>query len=186
MTQSEEQKLVAHLLKRTEMGFGLTVPLLRTLIQSLLLTGCASNPNRVTGYEGSNQLPPESFVAHFRQRHKLVLRSTMEVNMARGVKGLKDMMAWQRDTRLTLVTNPRFAHCFRNGEQMFNMDETPLQVGVSKMKVLTKKGFTGHLSNFSGSSREHVSMCVTISAAGMLFIRLIYKGKNNVAKKHLW
>lgn len=106
--------------------------------------------------------------------------------MARGVKGIKDMMAWQRDTRETLVTKPRFARCFHDGMTMYNMDETPLQVGVSKMKVLTKKGFTGHLSNFSGSSREHVSMCVTISASGLLFIRLIYKGKNNVAKKHLW
>ena len=109
----------------------------------------------------------------------------MEVNPARAVKGIQDMVAWQRDTRETLVTDPKFAQCFKNGMRIYNMDETPLQVGTSKMKVLTKKGFSGHLSNFSGSSREHVSMCVTIAGAGLLFVRLIYKGKNNVAKKYL-
>ena len=186
LTPAEEEKIVAHCLMRTERGFGLTVPLLRTLIQSVLQVGCASNPERLTGYEAFNQLPPKSYVQGFRERHKLVLRATMEVNQARAVKGIKDMIAWQRDTRETLVTNPKFAQCFNNGMRIFNMDETPLQVGASKMKVLTKKGYPGHLSNFSGGSREHVSLCVTISGSGHLIVRLIYKGKNNVAKKYLW
>ena len=112
----------------------------------------------------------------------------MELSKARSILTVKDLEIWQKYTEDGLVFNPKFRECFLDGsgKRILNMDESSLSLGESKTKILAETGTGNVLYNKAGSSREHVSLALTVSADGsVVAVRLVYKNKNNVAKKKL-
>ena len=147
---------------------------------------CAANPDRVSGWEEADHFPGDRFVYNFATRNKLVLRTTTELSNARQHLTYKDLELWQEDTYKALVSNPKYAPCFRDPRRIFNMDESPFSVGKEKIKVLGKKGTKNVLYHKSGSSRDNLTLIAAINAAGMVVPpRMVYKNKTNIAKKHL-
>ena len=57
-------------------------------------------------------------------------------------------------------------------------DETALEFGSEHQTVLAPKGHKGPLYNIGGSSRDHVTLSVTVSASGTVTgMRVVYSGK---------
>ena len=82
LTEEEEKKITDLLVWRVERGFGYKHHDVALLIQELLKSVCASNRDRVSGLEGVDHFPDESFVYNFARRNKLVLRTTTELSNA--------------------------------------------------------------------------------------------------------
>ena len=76
---------------------------------------CASNPDKVSGWEEDNHLPPRDFAYNFAKRNVLFIRSTMELSKARSILTVKDLEIWQKYTEDGLVFNPKFRECFLDG-----------------------------------------------------------------------
>ena len=128
-TGEEEKKITDLLVWRVERGFGYKHHDVALLIQELLKSVCASNRDRVSGWEGADHFPDESFVYNFARRNKLVLRTTTELSNAMN-------QLTYRDLELKgLVSNPKFSACFQDPRRIFNMDESPFGIGESKPRI---------------------------------------------------
>ena len=65
------------------------------------------------------------------------------------------------------------------------MDETSIELGVNKKKVLAKRG-TKVLYNVTSSTRDHITTVLTVNAAGNLVSpRCFFRGQRNMAATHL-
>ena len=185
LTIEEEQKIVAHVIYRQKIGCGMTFLQLQLLVQEVLVAVTAANPARSSPYGDKGHFPDRFFARRLATRNNLTLRATMEISKGRQILSVDDLVAWQRDTEAGLVNNEVLAECFKNGDRVFNQDETSVQVGSGSEKVLAVKG-TKVLYNFSGSSREHVTASFTVSASGgCVPVRTIFKGVRNMAAQHL-
>ena len=178
LSKEEENKLCNLIIQKLKLGYSLTFFELRHLIQEALIRLCKANPARTSPWENENHFPNGNFVYNFAARNNLVLRSTMELSKARSMLSLEGLMKWYQDTFKALVSHPDYADCWKDPKRILNQDETGLQVGASKVKVLAPRGVDHVLYSKGGGSHEHVSMSVTANAAGeCVGTRLIYKGK---------
>ena len=101
----------------------------------------------------------------------------MELSKARSMLSEKDVENWQKDTEIGLVFNPECADCWNDPKRILNQDEVGIQIGQSKVKVLAPRGIDSVLYSKGGGSHEHVSLSVTVNAAGhCVGPRLVYKG----------
>ena len=80
-SEAEEKRLVAHIVRLMQLGFGVTTDELMLIMQELMTELRAANPKRQTKWE--ENMPPYHFVHNFVVRNNLALRSTSEVNKAR-------------------------------------------------------------------------------------------------------
>ena len=177
LSTEEEIKIREHIIRLLFRSYSLTFFELRYLIQESLIRLCEANPSRITTFEASNHLPDDKFVYNFATRNMLVLRSTMELSKARSMLSEKDVENWQKDTEIGLVFNPECADCWNDPKRILNQDEVGIQIGQSKVKVLAPRGIDSVLYSKGGGSHEHVSLSVTVNAAGhCVGSRLVYKG----------
>ena len=80
LTLEEESKIMDHLKWRASTGCGVNYSQLQSLIQEVLLAVKEANPDRVTGYEDSGQMPERSFIRRLISRHNIKLRRTAEIS----------------------------------------------------------------------------------------------------------
>ena len=80
LTAEEESKIVKHVKWRASVGCGLQWRQLQPLIQEVLLGVKTANPDRITGYEKTAQLPNINFCRRLAFRHNLSLRRTSEIS----------------------------------------------------------------------------------------------------------
>ena len=110
----------------------------------------------------------------------MVLLTTTELSNARNQLTYRDLEF------KGLVSNPKFSACFQDPRRIFNIDESPFGIGESKPRIWAKRGTSDVLYIKSLSSRENLTMIATINAAGdVAAVRMVYKNKNNIAKKRL-
>ena len=181
----EEKLIIDHVIRRQEIGCGVTWYQLQLLLQEVLQKLGNSNPDRVNIYEDQGYLPNMPFVRRFASRNNLALRMSLEISKGRQICSVSDLENWQADTQKYLLDNPRLADIFSNPSRMFNQDESAIESGSSKHKVLAPVGCKV-IYHISGSSREHITTSYICSAnGGLVSPRCIYKGKRNVAEVHL-
>ena len=72
-TVDEEVTIVGHILYKAAIGYGESWKSTRLLLQQVLTSIVAANPQRVTGLENQGQLPSQSWVSRFAKRHNLKL-----------------------------------------------------------------------------------------------------------------
>ena len=71
--------------------------------------------------------------------------------------------------------------CFQDPARVWNTDETAIELGVSKKRVLAQRGVKV-LYNVSSSTRDHITCVLTVSAAGdMVPPMVVFRGVRNVA-----
>ena len=184
-TKEEEKKIIDHIVWKQEIGCGLTFEQLGLLVQEVLLGLKEANPDRVTGFEGTNQLPYSMWLRRFAERNDICLRRSMEISKGRQCLTQYDLDSWQQDTESYLLSNSVLAECFQDPTRLFNQDETSVELGSSDRRVLAKKG-TKVVFHVSSGSREHITVSYACNAAGgMVPPRVIYKGVRNMAATHL-
>ena len=83
LTPIEESKIVNHVKWRASIGCGLDWRQWQSIIQEVLLEVKEANPERITGYENTGQLPNIMFVRRLAERHNLTLRRTSEISKGR-------------------------------------------------------------------------------------------------------
>ena len=185
LTPDEESKIVAHVKWRASVGCGLEWRQLQSIIQEVLLGVKSANPDRITGYEGTGQLPNVDFCRRLALRHNLSLRRTSEITKGRQILTKEDMQLWQMETENFLFANPDLRAAMLDPRRIFNQDETAIEVGASTQRVLADKD-TKILYSVSGSSREHITASYVCGADNIIIPpRCIYKGVRNVAVTHL-
>ena len=80
LTFEEEAAIVRHVRWRAGIGCGVNWQQLQSLIHEVLLGIKIANPNRLTGYEKSGQVPNMPFVRRLAERHNLTLRRSSEIS----------------------------------------------------------------------------------------------------------
>ena len=80
LTFEEEQAIVGHVRWKAGIGCGVNWQQLQSLIHEVLLGIKIANPNRMTGYEESGQVPNMQFVRRLAERHNLTLRRSSEIS----------------------------------------------------------------------------------------------------------
>ena len=121
-TQEEEKKIIDHIVWKQEIGCGLTLEQLGLLVQEVLLGLKEANPDRVTGFEETNQLPYYNWVRRFAERNDISLRRSIEISKGRQCLTEFDLDSWQQDTESYLLSNPVLAECFQDPTRLFNQD----------------------------------------------------------------
>ena len=186
LTEEEERKIVDYILFRKTIGCGMSLYQVQLLIQEVLIAVCSANPDRTSPYADSNHMPNKMFVSRFVSKHGLTLRAALEISKGRQILTKFDLEKWQQETQEGLVNHPKFQDCFLDSSRIFNQDETSLQIGVDKQKIVAKVGTTEMLYNKSGSTRDHVTVSFTVQAnGGVVAVRVVNRGKRNVALNHL-
>ena len=130
MFPDEEQKILKCVKKMFLLGYGFDARRLADLIQELLQAVVKVNPDRNVDKWEENR-PDTNFVYNFTRRHNLVYRSTMELCNARAANSMEDIMSWFNDTAETLVNNPEYADCFKDGRRILNL------VGIFSAAIAT-------------------------------------------------
>ena len=182
LTEEEERKIVDHILFRKTIGCEMSLYQVQLLIQEVLITVCSANPDRTSPYADSNHMPNKMFVSRFVSKHRLTLRAALEISKGRQILTKFDLEKWQQETQEGLVNHPKFQDCFLDSSRIFNQDETSLQIGVDKQKIVAKVGTTEMLYNKSGSTRDHVTVSFTVQPnGGVVAVRVVNRGKRNVA-----
>ena len=75
--------------------------------------------------------------------------------------------------------------CFQDPARVWNTDETAIELGVSKKRVLAQRGVKV-LYNVSSSTRDHITCVLTVSAGGdMVPPMVVFRGVRNVATERL-
>ena len=140
--------------------------------QTTMSVLCASNPDKVSGWEEDNHLPPRDFAYNFAKRNVLSIRSTMELSKARSILTVKDLEIWHKYTEDGLVVfNPKFRECFLDGsgKRILNMDESLLSLGESKTKILLFKSLNTEYRAHGSVARVSSVIFVSFDSGGQLF-----------------
>ena len=185
LTLTEEADLLQHVKWRASIGCGVDWIQLQLLIQEVLLAVTTSNPERVTGYEKSGQLPNMSYVRRLSEKYNLSLRRTAEISKGRQILTEADLRLWQKDTVDYLWSKPELAEALQDPSRIFNQDETSVQIGSSCKRILAEVG-TKVLMSISSGRREHITASYLVYASGgMVPPRCVFRGVRNVALVHL-
>ena len=99
---------------RSKLGCGYNFKQLQSLFKEFFTRVCENSPNRRSGFETSNHLPPISWVYEFVRRGNLVLRSTLELGSARALLSVDTVVTWFDNVDECILTKP--------GLQEANMD----------------------------------------------------------------
>ena len=102
LSPEEEKKVTDHVKWRASISYGVDWPMLRLLLQEVLVAVTRSNPERITGLEEKGQLPDISYVRRFAECHQLVPRATMGISKGRQV----ELALWQGDSWSFFSANP--------------------------------------------------------------------------------
>ena len=96
-TTEEEAKLVSFVSHRMSLGCGLDFSQLSLVIQELAIAVKSSNKDREFPSTWEELFPPQPYVRTFIRRNNLVLRSTLNLNLARAVLTVVDLKKWFDD-----------------------------------------------------------------------------------------
>jgi len=164
LTTEEEDELAGYCINMQKLGFGLSRPAVDSLVLEILRT----RDNQC------QRTPSEKWWRRFKRDHpNISFRVPQELTEARAQKG-NPIIVKDHFTKLQQIIDE---HNLTAG-QIWNMDETGFSISSSLQKVLAQKG-ARNVHKVSGSSKDHVSVCPTISAAGTFIPPLlIYKGVN--------
>ena len=84
-----------------------------------------------------------------------------------------------------MSADPELLAALKDPSRNFNQDETSVQLGNNRQKVLACRG-TKLLYHVSSSTRDHITISFTVSAKGRVVPpRCVFKGVRNVALQHL-
>ena len=109
----------------------------------------------------------------------------MQISKGRQVISAEELALWQNDTWKTLSADPELLAALKDPSRNFNQDETSVQLGNNRQKVLACRG-TKLLYHVSSSTRDHITISFTVSAKGRVVPpRCVFKGVRNVALQHL-
>ena len=133
-------KVVDHVKWRASIGHGLDWHMLGLLLQELFLALKLANPARVTGLEDVGQLPTSIWIRRFAERHNLVGRATMPISKGRQVVTPEEIKLWQEDAITFFSSKPELMAALQDKRRVWNTDESSVELGVSKKRVLTQKG----------------------------------------------
>ena len=120
LTELEEKKVSEHCVWRAQRGCGSTRQQLQILIQEILQEIVTVNPNRVTGYEKSNQLPPIDMVQRLITRRGLSVRKTIEISRGRQACTEADLDAWFNLTLSFFTSKPELNEAYQDPTRVFN------------------------------------------------------------------
>ena len=177
-TIEEEAQIVQFVRGRVELGVGLSFKQLCLVIQELLAKLKSVNPERYCPPSWNNFYPEETFVRRLAERNNISLRRTMALSAARAVLTVSDLDSWFSHIKERFVDPPKFSEIWKDPQRIFNQDETALEFGSEHQSVLAPRGHKGPLYNIGGSSRDHVTLSVTVSADGEVAgMRVVYPGK---------
>ena len=185
LKKNEEEMVANHVRHMATIGYGVTWPGLRCLLQEVLLSLTAANPSRKTGLEDRNQLPSTSYVQRFAARIGLSLRKTSAISKGRAVISPVDIKLWFADISSFLDRRPDLLVALQDPRRVFNQDETACELGVGSQWVLAGKN-TKQVFGVTSSTREHVTMSFTVNAAGeMVPPRAVFAGLRDMARIRL-
>lgn len=175
----DEETQIANFVKsRVELGVGLDFRQLCLVIQELLARLKKVNPDRYSPPTWVDFYPEETFARRLAARNGISLRRTMSLSTARACLTVSDLDSWFSNIKERFVDPPEFSEVWKDPQRIFNQDETALEFGSEHQTVLAPKGHKGPLYNIGGSSRDHVTLSVTVSASGEVAgMRVVYSGK---------
>ena len=109
----------------------------------------------------------------------------MGISKGRQIVSEEELRLWQDDTWKFFSSNPELLEALQDKSRVFNLDETSIELGINKKKVLTQRG-TKVLYNVSSSSQDHITTVLTVNAAGHIVSpQCFFRGKRNMAAAHL-
>ena len=177
-SKDEESQIINFVKTRVELGVGLDFRQLCLVIQELLTRLKTVKPTRYSPPTWVKFYPDESFVRRFIARNGISLRRTMSLSSARAYLSVSDLDSWQTKIKERFVDSPKLSEVWKDPRRIHNQDETALEFGSEHQTVLAPKGHKGPLYNIGGSSRDHVTLSVTVSASGAVTgMRVVYSGK---------
>ena len=103
LSKEEEGRIAAFVKYSAQIGYGLSWPSLRLVVQELLLSLKSANPSRITGLEDHGQLPSRGWVRRFAERHNLSLRKSSTISKGRAIVSQQDIQLWFRDMESRVV-----------------------------------------------------------------------------------
>ena len=185
LTKEEESLIVGLLQERAEMGMGLTMVQLATLLRQTLLEIKAAEPHRTTGFESNGQNPSYKFLVNFRIRNRISLRKTQEMKRGRELLSLEEVRTWQAEMeKLKNSEDPETPPA--NHQRVWNFDETSVQWGIDGLKVLVQKNTKVSVPAKSAGTRNSTTLVVTASASGdVLPPRIVFEGKRDLSVKYI-
>ena len=151
---------------RVNLGVGQDFDQLKSVIQELLIELKKADKERYIPPTWENCYPEDTFVRRFADRNSISLRRTMALSAARARLTVYDLEQWFLNITERFFENPEFADVWNDPKRIFNQDETALEMGSEHQVVLAPKGHQGPLYNAGGSSRDHVTLSVTVGADG--------------------
>ena len=120
LSPTEERKVYNHVVHMSEIGNGPSWFSLRLLLKEVLLSMKAVNPNRITGFENTGQMPDLSFTRRFADCHNFTLRKSSVISRARAVVSPQDIALWFSDIDSFLSMKPKLGAALQNPVWFFN------------------------------------------------------------------
>jgi hypothetical protein len=167
LTKEEEEQLVGYCLNMQRLGFGLTKSSINYTVLEMIHHTSRKYPFTDSG-------PGQAWWKRFLHDHpNISFRKPQALTAARAQKGNPTIIN-DHFTKLEDII-----HKYKlTAVQIWNMDETGFNITGRLQKVLAKKNARQVHKLAPGNSNEHISVCPTISAAGIFIPPLfIYKGK---------
>jgi hypothetical protein len=167
LTSEEEDELVGYCLNMQQLGFGLTKASVNYTVLEMLRLGGREHPFQEGG-------PGQAWWKRFLRDHpKLSFRKPQALTAARAQKGNPAIINNHFDKLEEIIHEYKLTPA-----QIWNMDETGFNITGRLQEVLTQTNARQVHKLALGDSKEHVSVCPTILAAGTFILLLfIYKGK---------
>jgi DDE superfamily endonuclease len=165
LTAEEERELVGYCLNMQKLGFGLTKAAVNTMVMKII-----QEQHRQHSFKDG---PGKKWWERFMRDHQeLSFRVPQELTSARAAKG-NPVVIQNHFTELQKIIRDRSL----TAERIWNMDECGFNISSRLQKVLAQKNSRQVHKIVPGNSHEHISVCPTISAAGMFIPPLlVYKG----------
>jgi hypothetical protein len=122
LTEAEEKMVEEMVEKRRRLGYGMNYHQLQKALQVLLTRLCQKDPARVSGFEGSNQLPHMAYVYRFvARRSVLSLRAGMELSNSRAAVSKQEVDQWFKNLKETVLVRPGVAAALLDPSRVCNM-----------------------------------------------------------------
>lgn len=167
LSTAEEDEIVGYGLNMQKIGFGLTKAAINTMIMKIVKEKGRRHPFK----DG----PGDSWWERFMRDHpQLSFRVPQELTAARAAKGNPLVIEKQFEELQKIFRDNSLSP-----DRIWNMDESGFNISGRLNKVIAKMNSRQVHKVAQGNSKEHISVCPTISAAGTFIPPLlIYKGVN--------
>ena len=121
LNEEQEQEVVSGIIKRKNLGYGMTYSQLQASFQIIFQKLCAADPAKRTGFEATNQLPPMHYVYRFVDRRASVaLRAGMQLTSSRAAFSLEDCAEWYRNFEDQILSKPEIAEAMLDPRRVCN------------------------------------------------------------------